>query len=132
MLAEVDLPGAGAPGALNCLGLLYALEAPLLLGQGRLELLVLVVLLEALRGELVAGGGVDGLAEVLAAQLAHQGQPGRGEQHLLPDLGRVRDVADGDEPRRRVVALEKKVERLRVGEGGEDEGVDVVGEGGGR
>lgn len=131
-LAEVDLPGSSAPGALDGLGLLDTLEAPLLLSQRRLELLVLVVLVEALGGELVAGGGVDGLAEVLTAQLADQGQPRRGEQHLLPDLGRVRDVADGDEPRRRVVALEEEVERLRVGEGGEDEGVDVVGEGGRR
>ena len=40
-------------------------------------------------------------------------------------------VQDGDEPGRRVVALEEEVERLRVGEGGEDMGVDVVGEGGG-
>lgn len=131
-LAHVDLPRPSAPGALDSLSLLDALEAPLLLCQRGLELLVFVVFLEALRGELIAGGGVDGLAEVLAAQLAHQGQPRRGEQHLLPDLGRVRDVADGDEPGRRVVALEEEVEWLRVGEGGEDMGVDVVGESGGR
>jgi hypothetical protein len=93
---------------------------------------VLVVPLEALRGELVPGGGVDGVSEVLAAQLAHQGQPGRGEQHLLPDLGDVRDVADGDEPRRGVVALEEEVEGLGICEGWGDEGGDIVGEGGGR
>lgn len=126
----MDLPRARPPAALLGLGPLDALEAPLLLGQRRLELLVLVVLLEALGRDLLLGRGEDGLAEVLAAQLAHEREPRRREKHLLADLGDVRDVRHRREPGDRGVPLEEDVHGVGVGQGGEDELGDVLGEGG--
>lgn len=111
VLAEMDLALSRAGAGLG-LGALDLAEGALLLGEGRLELGVAVVLGEALGAQLLGRGGEDGLAEVLGPQLAHQRQPRRREQHLLADLGRVGHVRDGDEPRRVRVPLQQDVEGL--------------------
>lgn len=132
LLAHPNLSRAGAATPLLRLGPLDVLQTPLPLRQRRLELLVFIVSLETLGAQLVLVGGEYGLAEVLAAQLADEGQARRREEHLLADLGGVRHVGDRDELRDGVVALEEDVEGVGVGECGEEERGDIVGEGGGR
>lgn len=132
LLAHVHLPRGSAPTTLLGLGLLDPLQAPLALRQRRLQLLVLVMAREPSRRQLVLGRSEDGLAEVLPSQLAHERQPRRGEEHLLADFGGVGNVGDGDELGHGVVALEEDVERVGIGEGGDEEGGDVLVEGGGR
>lgn len=126
-LAEVDLPRPGAGAGLG-LGLLDGTKAALLLGERSLELGVGIVLDETLGGELFRGSGEDGLAEVLGAKLADEGQAGRGEEHLLADLGGVGDVGDGGEVWCGVVAAKEGVEGF-IGLEVRLEGREVVGEG---
>lgn len=107
----MDLTHARARTGLG-FGLLDLAQGPLLFGQGGVHLGVLVVLVKAGGGQLVGHGGEDGVAEVLGAQLAHERQPRRREQHLLPHLGRVRHVRHRHQVRRAVVPPQQDVQRL--------------------
>ena len=115
------------PGLL--FGALDLAQAPLLLGQGSIELSVGIVLLESLRGELLGNSRKDSLAEVFGAQLARQGQACRGKQHLLAHGGGIGHVGHGYQGRRRVVSAQEDVEGficldVRGKEGG-DVGIEV-------
>jgi len=130
VIAEVALLDAHAPALLR-LGALHSPQRLLLLGQGRLELRVLVVLPEALGRQLRLRGREDGLAEALDAQLPHERQPCGREQHLLAYGRRVGDVGDGDEAVGGVgPAAQDYVGGLIVFKEGREEG-EVVEEGGG-
>lgn len=82
--------------ALSGLGLLDALQTLLLLGQGRGQAGMGLVLGPAVSGEFLLGGDEKGLAEALDAELADERQARGGEEHLLAHGGRVGDVGDGD------------------------------------
>lgn len=121
---------AHAPSLLR-LSALHGAQRLLLLSQRRLELRVLIVPLEAVSGQLGLRGREDGLAEALDAEFAHERQPRRREEHLLPDGRRVRHVGDGDEAVGGVgPAAEDYVGGFIVFEEGGEEG-EVVAEGGG-
>lgn len=108
-LAKMDLAGSRA-GARLGLSLLDCTETALLLGQRGLKLGVGIVLDEALGRKLFWGGGEDGLAEVLGAQLTDKSQAGGGEEHLLADLGGVGDICDGRQAGSGIIAAEEGIE----------------------
>lgn len=82
----------------------------LLFGQGRCQGIVRIVGLESVRRQFLGHGHEGGLAEVLRAQLSHQRQPCRGEQHLLADFGGIWNVCHGNKLGRVVVAAEDGIE----------------------
>lgn len=102
----------------------------LLLRQRRVQRRVRIVLLKPSARQLLGRRREDGLPEVFRPQLAHERQPRRGEQHLLPHGRRVGHVGDGDQGRGGVVAPEDDVEGLFLFDVRGQEGVDVGGEGG--
>lgn len=132
LLTHVHLPRASSPTALLGFSVFDTLQAPLALRERRLELLMLVVPRKPGGRQLFLSRSEDSLTKVLSSQLAYERQPRRGEEHLLAHLGGVGDVGDGDKLGHGVVALEEDIEWVGVGQGGNEEGGDVVVEGGGR
>jgi hypothetical protein len=124
-----------------CLGLLLGLPQlridPLLLRHGA-RTAVLAPEPQALESQLVGGAAQDGLGEVVGTEGAHERQPCRGEQRLVPHMAGVGDPGDGDERGRGVRGggrAEEGVARLVVredrGQRGEVRG-EVVGGAGDR
>lgn len=129
MVAEVDLLDAGArAGLLLCP--LDGAQALFLFRQRRIQLDMGVVLREAGGGQFGGVGDEEGFPEVLAAQLTRECQSSRCEEHLLPDLGGVGDVGDGDQLGSGLMAAEDDVEGL-VGLEVRGQRRQVLGEGGG-
>lgn len=106
-------------------GAAHLTQTPLLLRERGLDRGVSVVLLEAGGAELLGGRGKEGIAEVLAAQLAHEGEARRGEQHLLAHWGSVGHVRHGHQGRAGRVAPEDDIQGLIGLDVWPEEGFDI-------
>jgi len=124
ILAQMDL-ARSRPHAGLLFGTAHLAQAPLLLGERGFDGGVGVVLLETGGAELLGDGGEEGVAEVLAPQLAHEGEAGRCEQHLLAHRGGVGHVRHGHQGRAGRVAPQDDVQGLIGLDVRPEEGLDI-------